>query len=150
MRRYWCRYGRKPHNLFYFWIVKAVSASHCFFSIREGCVRSHDSRRYAGYDWSARDWIGPVFFFLVEEAYYTPQGRAHSRRLHLDWATRPALMSRAAHAVESKAVVRIEVAVSPRPCLGCAVELVLRSLKLPVLIVIGEALCSVLTHLGCP
>jgi hypothetical protein len=34
-------------------------------------------------------------------------------------------MSRAAHAVESKAVVRIEVAVSPRPCLGCAVELVL-------------------------
>jgi hypothetical protein len=32
-------------------------------------------------------------------------------------------MSRAAHAVESKAVVRIEVAVSPRPCLGCAVEL---------------------------
>jgi hypothetical protein len=28
-------------------------------------------------------------------------------------------MSRAAHAVESKAVVRIEVAVSPRPCLGC-------------------------------
>jgi hypothetical protein len=31
-------------------------------------------------------------------------------------------MGRAAHAVESKAVVRIEVAVSPRPCLGCAVE----------------------------
>jgi hypothetical protein len=29
-------------------------------------------------------------------------------------AARPALMSRAAHAVESKAVVRIEVAVSPR------------------------------------
>jgi hypothetical protein len=29
------RYGRKHHNLFYFWIaVKAVS-SHCFFSIRE-------------------------------------------------------------------------------------------------------------------
>jgi hypothetical protein len=39
---------------------------------------------------------------------------------------RPALMSRAAHAVESKAAVRIEVAVSPRPCLGCAVELALR------------------------
>jgi hypothetical protein len=36
-------------------------------------------------------------------------------------AARPALMRRAAHAVESKAVVRIEVAVSPRPCLGCAV-----------------------------
>jgi hypothetical protein len=32
-------------------------------------------------------------------------------------------MRRAAHAAESKAVVRIEVAVSPRPCLGCAVEL---------------------------
>ena len=65
------------------------------------------------------------FFFLVGEAY-TQQGRAHIRRLHPDWAARPALMSRAAHAVESKAVVRIEVAVSPRPCLGCAVELVLR------------------------
>jgi hypothetical protein len=57
---------------------------------------------------------------------YTQQGRAYIRRLHPDWAARPALMSRAAHAVESKAVVRIEVAVSPRPCLGCAVELVLR------------------------
>jgi hypothetical protein len=64
-------------------------------------------------------------FFLVEEAY-TQQGRAHIRRLHPDWAARPALMSRAAHAVGSKAVVRIEVAVSPRPCLGCAVGLVLR------------------------
>jgi hypothetical protein len=52
--------------------------------------------------------------------------KGHSRRLHLDWAARPALMGRAAHAVESKAVVRTEVAVSPRPCLGCAVELVLR------------------------
>jgi hypothetical protein len=52
--------------------------------------------------------------------------RTDSRRLHPSEATRPALMSRAAHAVESKAVVRIEVAVSPRPCLGCAVELVLR------------------------
>jgi hypothetical protein len=41
-------------------------------------------------------------------------------------AARPALMRRAAHAVESKAVVRIEVAVSPRPCLGCAVEPALR------------------------
>jgi hypothetical protein len=65
-----------------------------------------------------------LFFFLVEA--YTQQGRAHIRRLHPDWAARQALMSRAAHAVESKAVVRIEVAVSPRPCLGCAVELVLR------------------------
>jgi hypothetical protein len=64
-------------------------------------------------------------FFLVEEAY-TQQGRAQIRRLHPGEATRPALMSRAAYAVESKAVVRIEVAVSPRPCLGCAVELVLR------------------------
>jgi hypothetical protein len=44
-------------------------------------------------------------------------------RLRPDWAARPALMRRAAHAVESKAAVRIEVAVSPRPCLGCAVEL---------------------------
>jgi hypothetical protein len=64
---------------------------------------------------------------------YTQQGRAHSRRLHPDWAARRALMSRAAHAVESKAVVRTEVAVSPRPCLGCAVELVLRARRcLPV------------------
>jgi hypothetical protein len=55
----------------------------------------------------------------MEEAY-TQQGRAHSRRLHLDWAARPALTGRAAHAVESKAVVRLEVAVSPRLCLGCA------------------------------
>jgi hypothetical protein len=38
----------------------------------------------------------------------------------------PGYIFLAAHAVESKAVVRIEVAVSPRPCLGCAVELVLR------------------------
>jgi hypothetical protein len=60
----------------------------------------------------------------VEEAY-TQQGRAHSRRLHPPEAARPALMSRAAHVVESKAMVRIEVAVSPRPCLGCAVELAL-------------------------
>jgi hypothetical protein len=39
--------------------------------------------------------------FAVEGAY-TQQGRAHIRRLHPDWAARPALMSRAAHAVESK------------------------------------------------
>jgi hypothetical protein len=37
------------------------------------------------------------------EGAYTQQGRAHIRRLHPDWAARPALMSRAAHAVESKA-----------------------------------------------
>jgi hypothetical protein len=55
------------------------------------------------------------------------QGRAQSRRLHPgDRAARPALMDRAAHAVESKAVVRIKAAVSPRPCLDCAVELALR------------------------
>jgi hypothetical protein len=52
--------------------------------------------------------------------------RAHIRRPRPDWAARPALMRRAAHAVASKVVVRTEVAVSPRPCLGCAVELVLR------------------------
>jgi hypothetical protein len=39
-------------------------------------------------------------YFLVEDAY-TQQGRAHTRRLHPDWAARPALMRRAAHAVES-------------------------------------------------
>jgi hypothetical protein len=53
-----------------------------------------------------------VFFWGVEGAY-TQQGRAHIRRLPPDWAARPALMSR--DAVESKAVVRIEVAVSPCP-----------------------------------
>jgi hypothetical protein len=43
------------------------------------------------------------------EGAYTQQGRAHTRRLRPDWAARPALMRRAAHAVETKAVVRIEV-----------------------------------------
>jgi hypothetical protein len=56
-------------------------------------------------------------FFLVEEAY-TQQGRAHICHIRTDKAARPALMRRAAHAVGSKAVVRIKVAVSPRPCLG--------------------------------
>jgi hypothetical protein len=72
-----------------------------------------------------------LFFEELEGATaeaYTQQGTI--RRLHPDWAARPALMRRAAHAVESKAVVRIEVAVSPRPCLGCAVELVLRAAPL--------------------
>jgi hypothetical protein len=69
--------------------------------------------------------ITAVLSFWWRKEAHTQQGRAHSRRLHPgpDEAARPALMSRAAHAVESKAVVRIEVAVSPRPCLGCAVEL---------------------------
>jgi hypothetical protein len=44
------------------------------------------------------------------EGAHTKQGRAHIRRLP-DWAARPALIPRAAHAVESKAVGRIEVAV---------------------------------------
>jgi hypothetical protein len=35
-------------------------------------------------------------------------------------------MGRATHPVEAKAVIRIEVAVSPCSCLGCAAELVLR------------------------
>jgi hypothetical protein len=62
--------------------------------------------------------------------YLFTHGRTHIRRPHPDWAARPAPIHRPAllqaHAVESKAVVRIDVAVSPRPCLGCAVELVLR------------------------
>jgi hypothetical protein len=41
------------------------------------------------------------------------EGRAQIRRLHPGEAARPALMRRAAHAVGSKAVVRIEVAASP-------------------------------------
>jgi hypothetical protein len=52
--------------------------------------------------------------FWVVEAAYTQQGRAHIRRLRPDWAERPALVSRAAHAVESKAVVvRIEAKSRP-------------------------------------
>jgi hypothetical protein len=55
------------------------------------------------------------------------QGRAHSRRSRPSGAALTALlMSQAAHYVEPKAVVRIEATASPRPCLGCAVELVLR------------------------
>jgi hypothetical protein len=52
-----------------------------------------------------------LLFFLAEGAY-AKQGRARIRRLRPDGAARPALMSRAAHAVESKAVVLIEVAAS--------------------------------------
>jgi hypothetical protein len=69
-------------------------------------------------------------FFFGGGGLYTQQGRAQSRRLHPDWAARPALiMSRAAHAVGSrKSKARPWSAskseVSPRPCLGCAVELV--------------------------
>jgi hypothetical protein len=55
---------------------------------------------------------GPFLRGCAFIAAYTQQGRAHSRRLHPAEAARPALMSRAAHAVESKAVVRIEVAVT--------------------------------------
>jgi hypothetical protein len=61
---------------------------------------------------------------------YAQQGRAKIRRLRPSGADRPARMSRAAHAVENKALVRIEVAVSPRPCLGCAVELACTSICL--------------------
>ena len=39
-----------------------------------------------------------MHFFLVERAY-TQQGHAHSRRLRPSEAARPALMSRAAHAL---------------------------------------------------
>jgi hypothetical protein len=63
--------------------------------------------------------VGPLLaahYFLVEEAH-TQQGRAHNRRLHPAGAARPALMGRTAHSVEAKAVVRIEVAVRPRPWL---------------------------------
>jgi hypothetical protein len=48
---------------------------------------------------------GVLLFVCVGEAY-TQQGRAHSRRPRPSGAARPALISRAAHAVESKAVVR--------------------------------------------
>jgi hypothetical protein len=40
---------------------------------------------------SRRTCFDSSFFLVVEEAY-TQQGRAHIRRLHPDWAARPALM----------------------------------------------------------
>jgi hypothetical protein len=70
--------------------------------------------------------VHPLFFWWRGLIIPSKGARKHIRRLHPGWAARPTLMRRAAHAVESKAVVRIEVAVSSRPCLGCAVELVLR------------------------
>jgi hypothetical protein len=66
----------------------------------------------------------------MENKTNTPeQGGAHSRRLHPSEAARPALMSRAAHAVESKAVVHIEVAVQPTPLPGlrCGARLARRA-----------------------
>jgi hypothetical protein len=72
-----------------------------------------------------RTYVSCLFLLCVEGAY-TQQERAHSRRLHPAGAARPAPMRRAAHSVGAKAVVRIEDAVRPRPCLGCAVELALR------------------------
>jgi hypothetical protein len=40
------------------------------------------------------------------------------------WGHAPgSIVGRSAYSVEAKAVVRIEVAVSPHPCLGCGVEL---------------------------
>jgi hypothetical protein len=71
----------------------------------------------------------PQLYFWVEVAY-TQQGRATSRRLHPRAAARPALANEpsgpAAHSVEPTAAVRTEATASPRPCLGCAVELALR------------------------
>jgi hypothetical protein len=86
-------------------------------------VCAHErSDQTPGRTWAKKKRKGHrAHFFLVEEVYTPQGGRAHSRRLRPSEAARPALMSRAAHAVESKAVIRIEVAVSPRPCLGCAV-----------------------------
>ena len=62
----------------------------------------------------------PAFFLLFfgGGGLYTARARAHPPP--------PPRWGRAAHSVEPKAVVRIEVAVRPRPCLGYAVELVLR------------------------
>jgi hypothetical protein len=54
-----------------------------------------------------------------------------SRCLYPVGTAHPALMGRAAHSVEAKVVIRIEVAVSPCPCLGCAVELALHIAPLP-------------------
>jgi hypothetical protein len=77
---------------------------------------------------------GPVVVVVGGGGLCAARARAQPPPPHPGGAARPALMSRAAplmsraaHAVESKASVRIEVAVSRRPpCLGCAVELVLR------------------------
>jgi hypothetical protein len=67
------------------------------------------------------------FFFWWRGLIHSKGARTAAASTPIGRAALPAPMRRAAHAVESKAVVRIEVAVSPRPCcLGCAVELVLR------------------------
>jgi hypothetical protein len=62
---------------------------------------------------------------------YTQQGRARSRRPHPPGTARPALVIRAAHAVESKAVVRIEDRSrrqpTPLPGLRCGARLVRRA-----------------------
>jgi hypothetical protein len=59
-----------------------------------------------------------VVFFLVEGAYIHSKGaRTAAASVHPAGAARPALMGRAAHSVEAKAVVCVEVAVRPRPCL---------------------------------
>jgi hypothetical protein len=58
-------------------------------------------------------------------------GLIHSKGARTSAASTP--IGPRAHAVESKAVVRIEVAVSPRPCLGCAVEK-----RRPVLLALSE------------
>jgi hypothetical protein len=50
--------------------------------------------------WLENAWISQHASPLFE----TQQGRAHSRRPHPDWAARPAPMSRAARAAESKPV----------------------------------------------
>jgi hypothetical protein len=57
---------------------------------------------------------------------YSEGARTAAASTPLGPRARPAPMPRAAHSVEAKAVVRIEVAVRPRPCLGCDVGLVLR------------------------
>jgi hypothetical protein len=62
---------------------------------------------------------------FVEGFIHSKGERTSARRLRPAGTTPPALMGRAARPVGAKAVVRIEVAVSPRPCMGCAVELVL-------------------------
>jgi hypothetical protein len=55
------RYGRKHHNLFYFWIaVKAVS-SHCFFSIRgaaSAAMIAGDMQAMTGVSEMARKLMG--------------------------------------------------------------------------------------------
>jgi hypothetical protein len=73
-----------------------------------------------------------LFSFFFGVGAHAQQGRAHSRRLHPSGAACPALMSRATHAVESKAVRgphRSRRQPTPLPGLRCGARLFWRGVE---------------------